>query len=47
MRADRDRLTDVLEAIERIQHQQNPGREVFDTDELDKLKATITSALSV
>ncbi len=26
--------TDVLEAIERIQRHQNPGREVFDTDEL-------------
>ncbi len=32
MRADRDRLTDVLEAIERIQRHQNPGREVFDTE---------------
>lgn len=34
MRADRDRLTDVLEAIERIERHTSGGREVFDADEL-------------
>lgn len=34
MRADRDRLADMLEAIERIQRHAGAGREVFDTDEL-------------
>lgn len=34
MRADRDRLADVLEAIERIERHTSAGREVFDADEL-------------
>ena len=34
MRADRDRLADVLEAIERIERHTSTGREAFDTDEL-------------
>ena len=34
MRADRDRLADVLEAIERIERHTSAGRGAFDTDEL-------------
>lgn len=34
MRADRDRLADVLEAIERIERHTSAGREVFNADEL-------------
>ena len=34
MRADRDRLADVLEAVERIERHTSTGREAFDTDEL-------------
>lgn len=34
MRSDRDRLTDVLESIERIERHTSAGRQVFDTDEL-------------
>lgn len=34
MRADRDRLADVLQAIERIERHTIAGRTVFDTDEL-------------
>lgn len=34
MRADRDRLADVLEAIERIERHTSTGREAFATDEL-------------
>ena len=34
MRSDRDRLLDILEAIERIGTQASRGREVFERDEL-------------
>ena len=34
MRADLDRLADVLEAIERIERHTSAGRGAFDTDEL-------------
>jgi uncharacterized protein with HEPN domain len=34
MRADRERLTDVLEAIERIRRHTRAGRSAFDADEL-------------
>ncbi|MGH4012499.1 MAG: hypothetical protein ACRDSL_00880 [Pseudonocardiaceae bacterium] len=34
VRADRDRLADVLEAIERIGRHTSAGREAFDKDEL-------------
>ena len=34
MRSDRDRLEDILEAIERIERHTFAGREVFDSDEL-------------
>jgi len=34
LRSDRDRLEDILEAIERIERHTFAGREVFDSDEL-------------
>jgi uncharacterized protein with HEPN domain len=34
MRADRERLTDILEAIERIKRHTRAGRSAFDADEL-------------
>lgn len=34
MRGDRERLLDILEAIERIQNRTTDGREAFDADEL-------------
>lgn len=34
MRGDRERLLDILEAIDRIERQASRGRRVFETDEL-------------
>ena len=34
MRSDRERLQDILEAIERIERHANQGRELFEKDEL-------------
>jgi uncharacterized protein with HEPN domain len=34
MRSDKDRLLDILEAIEKIETRTSPGREAFDSDEM-------------
>jgi hypothetical protein len=47
VRADRDRLADVLEAIERIERHTSAGREAFDTDEFVQSGWSGTSRSSV
>ena len=47
MRDDRERLLDILEAIERIEKYTSKGREVFEDDELIQTWVPITLRLLV